>query len=238
MTQYLALDWESHRLSGICANVDGGQILSQSCFQLDWPANLAEDDDGTQTGRWLREELDRLGIAVSQVLVCLPREDSVVRQLELPAVPDKELPDIVRLQAATNLTSLDQFLLDFLPLPTLPEADGRDVLMATIPIELANRIRTATAAAGLELKSIGLSPVATAELVARAEAGRGDDPRQSSLFVALHGERVEISMMRQQCLIFSHSAQLSGTDAADYSRLLLAEINRARSYLEKCLTKS
>ena len=46
-------------------------------------------------------------------------------------IPDDELPDIVRMQAATKSpTPLDRLRLDFVPLPN--RGEGREVLLATI----------------------------------------------------------------------------------------------------------
>ena len=93
-------------------------------------------------GEWQRGQLRELRISTITVLISLPRQDTVVRQLEVPGdVPDNELPDIVRLQAETKISSsLDQLLLDFLPLPKVADSPVRDVLMATVSKEAPDHV--------------------------------------------------------------------------------------------------
>ena len=68
-------------------------------------------------GKQLRAELNRAASRSTHVLVSLPREEAVVRLLELPECTDDELPELVRLQAATrSAVPLDRLLLDFLPI--------------------------------------------------------------------------------------------------------------------------
>ena len=228
MTNYLALDWEDDRLSGVDADVSGNRVRVLSTFQLQWPEDAAPQHDPVRAGEWLKSELQRLAVSGQQCLVSLPREGAVVRQLELPNVPDDELPDIVRMQAATQSTlSMDQFLLDYLPLPK-SSGDGRRALMATIPTDVSNRIRRVAEAAELELQSITISPVATAELVARTEKKLGQSAAGVGLLVARHGQRVEISLQRGSHLLFSHSTQVHGEVEDDDNRAVVAEINRTR----------
>ncbi len=236
MADFLALDLEHQQLCGLDAQVTRGTVRVRKCFQLAWPEDLSLTEQPRQVGEWLKAELARLGIGGRQTLVALAREDAVVRQLELPNAPDEELPDLVRFQAATKSTlPLDQLLLDFVPLPPRAGMDGREVLMTTISTQFAGRIRTLVEAAGLELASISITPFAMAELVARVERRRGDDPNDLSLIVARHAQRVEISMMLHQHLLFTHSAQLHEVDEQGNNRALLAEVSRAQYSLNQML---
>jgi hypothetical protein len=101
-----------------------------------------------------------------------------------------------------------------------------------MPRERLAGLKAAVEAAGLELLSVGISPAATAELVTRAEkkSGAADE---TSLVVARHGRRVEISMMRSQHLIFTHSTQVTGDNDEQDSRLALAEIRRSHGSLAR-----
>ncbi len=228
MPDFIALDWEKHQINGVDAQLSKGKVHVKRCFRLLWSDDFDPVAQPGKAARWLREELQRLGVGGRQVLISLPREATVVRQLKVPNVADAELPDLVRLQAETkSSSSLDQFLLDFLPLPHSVNSTTRQVLMATISRELADRLRSLTGAAGLELVSIGLCPVSTAELVARVENRRNDDPHRTTLVVARQGPRVEISIMQQRQLLFTHSTQLAGTSEQQDNQLIMAEINRS-----------
>ncbi|MEO1997065.1 MAG: hypothetical protein ABGZ17_17490, partial [Planctomycetaceae bacterium] len=149
--------------------------------------------------------------------------------LELPEAPANEVPDMVRLQAATKSTvPLDQLLLDYLPLPSDADSDGQQVLMTTVPEAQIAPVKQILEAAGLELMSIGISPVFVAELAMRAQRPMEGSADHLSLLVSRHNQRVEISMMRQGHLLFSHSTQVHGSDASSDDRAIVAEINRAR----------
>ncbi|MBW3542674.1 MAG: hypothetical protein KY476_20615 [Planctomycetes bacterium] len=225
MPDYLALDWETHRIAGIDAQVSKGRVRAVRLFKLDWPEGLGPTDKPAEAGAWLKGELAKRGASARQVLVSLPREDAVVRRLELPDVPDDELADMVRLQAATrSSSSLDRLVLDYLPLPKRPEQTGREVLLTTLPVERVERLRRLLTAAELELSAIGLSPVAAAELVARAEPAAVD--AGPSLTIARHGERVEISLLRAGRLVSTHSALVADTREGGH-QAILAEVTRS-----------
>lgn len=229
MSDFIALEWENTQVCGVEASVSrGGKVRIDKCFALKWPEGTNPAEQPQQSGRWLKEELARLGIVAKQAIISLPREEAVVRPLELPDVPDNELPDLVRFQAATKSTvPLDRLMLDFLPLPKQPGVEGRNVLLATISRQLSDRIRTVTTAAELELKSIGIGAVAAAELIVREEARRGQNGDAASLLVARHGKRIELSIVTKKQLVFAHSTRLSGTTPEQQNQAILAEISRS-----------
>ena len=100
MPDLLAIDWEKRQLCGLDAEVTRGSVVVRRCFTLTWPEDLDPISQHQEAGQWLKDELARIGVTSKQVMVTLPTEDAVVRQLELPNAPDEELPDLVRFQAA------------------------------------------------------------------------------------------------------------------------------------------
>ena len=113
------------------------------------------------------------GSGLPTVLVSLPREEAVVRLLELPECSDDELPELVRLQAATrSAVPFDRLLLDFLPLPRVADVVGPHVLMVILGKPTADRVQALLTAAGLQAAAIQLSAVGTGEVVARQAARR------------------------------------------------------------------
>ncbi|HUG91230.1 MAG TPA: hypothetical protein VML55_10370 [Planctomycetaceae bacterium] len=236
MSDFLAFDWDRHQLSCVVAHVSKSRVRVEQCFRLTWPDGLDPDAAPERAGNWLKDELRRRGVSARQVLVSLPREEAVVRRLELPNAPDDELPDLVRMQAATKASSaLDQLRLDFVPLPREAGAELREVLMTTIPAADASKLGRAIEAAGLELASIGLSPVGAAEIAARVERHRRLDATGTSLVVARHGPRVEMSLVRREHLVFTHSARLEGGSEDRDNQAILAEVTRATVAQQKLL---
>ena len=95
------------------------------------------------------------------------RQNVVTRWLELPAVPDEELPELVRWQAGTKSTlSVDQLIVDYLPLP-----DGRGCRDASGSAGDGGKIDTVVGdRAGnfpqreLDLRGVGVGSLALTEL--------------------------------------------------------------------------
>lgn len=228
MTDVIAIDWESHRISGIQADVSRGSARIQKCFTLPVAKGTLE---GEAAGLWLKGELQRQGTTARQLMVSIPREDVVVRYLELPPCSDDELPAMVRFQSAAKSTiPVDQLALDFLPLPPRASVEGREVLVASLPVERVRRLQKMATEAGLELLSIGVSSVATAELVIQAEQAMISQPGEVTLIVARHADRVEISVLDRGVLAFTHSSQTLADEGAS---AVLGETSRALVALQK-----
>ena len=231
MSEILGIDLEPHRVSGVLAEVSNGGMRVLKTFSASVPEEVLRTP--TETGMWLAQVLQQNGISAKQVCVCLPRDEVVVRHMELPPSTDEELPTMVRFQAATKSTvPIDQMALDYLPLPQRADFNGRDVLLTTVPQERIARLYGAAIVAGLEVISVGVSSIATAGLVLEAEVedelflGAND----VSLVVARHGDRVELSLLGQGHLYFSHSTQMATTQGGP---TILVEINRALVGLSK-----
>jgi hypothetical protein len=87
-----------------------------------------------------------------------------MRELQLPPVPEEELPDLVRFQARNWFTSFtDEWLLDYAPIARGPR--GSTVLAMAIPGTRARKIRETVELAGLKLRHIVMRPFAAAELL-------------------------------------------------------------------------
>jgi Tfp pilus assembly PilM family ATPase len=225
----LAFDWENRQLCGVEADVTKGRVRVKRCFALERPDGL----DAPQTGEWLKQQLESLSATSRQAVLVLPREDAVVRHVELPEAPDDEIPNLVRFQAAAKSSRpLDQLALDFLPLPRRADDTGRSVLMATISAELLATLRTAFTAADLELAGISISSTATTELIARVEPDA--DENAACLVVAQYGHRVEISVVHRRSLVFTHSTRLTRYGSTDEeNQAIVAEVSRTFVALQK-----
>lgn len=233
MSDYLAIDLELHRICGVEASVDRGAVKLRKSFSLSVPESISVDDPHG-LGEWLKGELRQQRTSAGQVCISLPREDVIVRHLEVPDVSDDELPDLVRYQSAAKSTiPLDQLTLDFLPLPRRSESAVRDVLVASVHQDRIKRLRVIASAAGLDLLSVGVSSVATAAIVALEEQKLAHHAGEVSVAIAQHGDRVEISILGEGHLHFTHSTQVMAGDGL--LTPILAEISRSLVALQKRL---
>jgi Tfp pilus assembly PilM family ATPase len=236
MSDFLAIDLEPHRICGIEASVERGSVKIRKSFSIEVPESISVDDPHG-LGEWLKGELRRERASASQVCISLPREDVIVRHLETPDVPDDELPDLVRYQsAAKSSIPLDQLTLDFLPLPRREDSSVRDVLVSTVHQDRIKRLRTISSAAGLDLQSVGVSSVATAGIVSLEEHRIDHSAGEIVVVVAQHGDRVEISILGEGHLHFTHSTQVVA--GGGQPTPILAEISRALVALQKRLPNS
>jgi Tfp pilus assembly PilM family ATPase len=226
MAELLAVEWEHAHVSGVLAQVAPGRIRLTRTFVVPRPVTSITGSGPLQID-WLKPELSKLGIHGGQVLVALPRDESVVKRVELPDVSDDELPVMVRFQAgAKSSVALEELSLDFLPLPRRSEVPGREVLMATISRQTLDEVTMVCQSAGLEAKVVGLTAAAVAEFVARAESAISDVGGES-LVVARHGNRIEISVLRRSHLVFSHSSRLPEDATGQEAQAIVSEVSRA-----------
>lgn len=220
MADLLALSWDRHRLTGIefTPASNGPRILGG--FSVNWP-------DQPLTANWLRETLRRHNINCKQTVVALPREDAVLRLLELPSVPDDELPTLVRFQAAArSAQSLDQLLLDYLPLPMRAGVAQKEVWLATVVQSTADPIRKLLEEAGLDLTFLTFSSLSLAELIARGEAKQSLDGAGASLVVLRDRARMELAVVSQRQLIAAHAVKWSSMNDIPPVTKMLAEVSR------------
>src|SRR5262249_31493017 len=148
MAELLAIEWEHEHVCGVLADAAPGRVRIQRTFVIPKPTTSVSSS-GPLTIDWLKPELGKLGNSAGPVLVALPRDEAVVRRLELPEVPDDELPVMVRFQAgAKSSVALDELALDFIPLPKRSEVPGREVLMATVPRPTMDEVLTVCRNAG------------------------------------------------------------------------------------------
>lgn len=222
MSDLLAIHWDKRRLRAVEVSI-GSTVRVGSAYMIDVPE--------TPTGNWLRDALRKHGATARQSVICVSREDAILRQLELPDTPDDELPSLVHFQAsARSTTPLDQLLLDYLPLPRRSGSTQRDVLLATVQRATVDPIRASLAEAGTELSSVTLSSFALAEFILRAEDALGRHPKASRLVVLADSNRLEVVLLHHQQPLVSHIVRpplddngraIASKAAADISRVLV-----------------
>jgi hypothetical protein len=220
MADLLALSWDRRQLSGIefSSGTAGPRILGGFC--VNWP-------EQPPTASWLRDTLRQKGIGARQVILALPREDVVLRLLELPQVSDDELPTLVRFQAAARSAQpLEQLLLDYLPLPSRADIAQKDVWLATASLTTIDPIRALLNEAGLELTKLTLSSFSLTELIATAEGRRTMNVADASLAILRVGSRMELAVICQRQLIAAHAVKWSSASEIPPASKMLSEVSR------------
>ena len=226
MTQTLILYWDKRRLSGLTADGDAARPRVLQTFDQPWSESETSLLTPAQQAERLRSCLPA-GSSPERVIVCLSREDVILRQVDVPDVPDEDLAALVGFQAATKSSQpLDQLLLDFLPLPKSPGHEGRSVLAVTAPKAMVGKIQAVLQAAGLEAASVTFSSAGLAEFVVQTEQQLGEDSRQAVLAVFRESSRIELVILANRHVVYGHSARLP-TTSPDALGGMLSEVSRA-----------
>jgi hypothetical protein len=217
----LVIEWDRDRLIVVSGKPSGSSVTVSQAFTVTresqpTPEALGED---------LRQALATAGVTSDTTTVVLPRSLVTLRRIALPKVSDNELPDMVRLQAVTRLTvPMESICMDFVPLPG--HSDGRDVLLATAPIEQIAEIKKTLGAAGLELSGVHVSSFGIAS--ALAHAGKVKTTGESiETVITLRTDLIELLMIRQRAVVFSHSGA-SWSSPEQIEQAVRAEVSRGR----------
>ena len=206
-SESLCLVWHAHGVRVLTAPPAGSGPPAPLPL-LEWAEGASPDEDTTAAGQASRDALDRAGLRQKQALVVVPRRGAVVRTLPLPAVPDNELPDLVRLQvAARSVIPVDSLAVDFQTCPTVEFTDDTSagnstssasttssptggttatagtqrVLAASLPLGTLEQITAVLLAAGLELERVLLgSSCLTAQAIGSPSMSDGSGRLGSS----------------------------------------------------------
>src|SRR5262245_30945725 len=88
-------------------------------------------------GQSLRDHLKAERIGPAPVLVCVPRERLILKEISYPPVPASDEPAVVRFQALRDLTTApESVVIDYLPGPDSGSGGERRTLVVVIPKDL------------------------------------------------------------------------------------------------------
>lgn len=171
MSRWLALEWDTREARVIAGRTSGRELVVEEAFGVDLRGG-SPDLAPQQQGSLLAAALAERNLGRAELLVALPRNRAELRVLQVPPVPDEELPDLVRFQALRQFSSLaEDWLLDFVVL-----AGGQQqqrVLAAAISPAVLEDVQSFCGAFHGEAQRLVLRPFASASLVRR----RGVDSR-------------------------------------------------------------
>ena len=218
----LGIDWDGREFRVIEATIGRGTLEIERALVLSMEREPSANDPAA-VGRFLRSRLDALGISTRAVRACLGRSQAFFRSYTLPAVPDEELPALVRFQVVKELSFPgEQAIIDFAL--ASPEVNGsgtntRQVLAAALRPELFAACQTSLEAAGLKLQALGLRPFAIARALAHVLGRKADVTGPSAeLVLAIGAEATELAVVRGDDLVYSRALKRLDARALDGDR--------------------
>ncbi|WP_437186827.1 hypothetical protein SH668x_000191 [Planctomicrobium sp. SH668] len=228
MSESLILEWSRDSLSALVA-VDGAKGNIRAVATLNSIDHADPLIAVSQAGESLRAWLARENLTAEKLTVVIPRDEIVIRRMDVPQAPIDELPDLVRFQAATRTSApIDTLVLDFLPLPS--HGEGQDVIACTIDRDLLLRLQAVCTAAKLNLTRVLISPLTLGELV-RSTVGPDLGVERPDLVVYQVDRRIELSIFDHGTLVFSHATQLQvsseGQSTSDRLKILKSDLARS-----------
>ena len=226
MSNLIALDWDTHELRVVIARGSSSSITIIDTIAVP----IAGDSPETVTSaiRTLLNDHD-LGKSKLKAFVTIGRGKSELRQLNLPPVPENELPDMVRLQAMQTFAAVgENTVVDFLPIPG--PNDSTSVLAAAVASAMMKSVQMIIDGAGLELMRVALRPVAAAALYQLA-ADKKQNLDDSSVvgdvvMVDLLADDAEIVVLRGRRVMFVRSVRMP-PDSIERPAQIAGELRRS-----------
>lgn len=219
MPRCLVFDWDKDRCQILVGNASRGGAKVERV--LAWPQEeISSVRQAEEAGKTLREFLKSSGIAPAPVLICVPRQHVLLKEVCCPAVAAAEEPALVRFQAAKELLeALDDVALDYAHLAKAG-AENR-ILVAALRKELVRAYQALCRAAGLKLLALTPRPFVLGHCLARSQkwAHDGGPEAEWSAALLLGEASAELTVLHGHTVFFSRA--LSDEFAVD------AEVRRS-----------
>jgi Tfp pilus assembly PilM family ATPase len=219
----LKKDKDCLRVAVATSSRASGKVLFDRALSVEM-AGETEELSPARLGDKLRAILHAVGVQRGDATVIVARSEVEMRQLELPPVPEEELPDMVRFQARNQFTSYaDDFLVDFVPLPG--DGEHTRVLAAALSAEALTHIRDTIEHAGLRLRRIVLRPFAAAELIHSGYPDPG-----CRVILEIIGREADISVVEDDRIVMSRTVRVPDSYTVEkFDAWLPGEIRRTIS---------
>jgi Tfp pilus assembly PilM family ATPase len=223
MARVLAIDWDGHEARCVLGSASGGkiQVVAANSAPLVSVAQGGGQSRPDVAGS-LRAALgdDRPGRITT--IVGVNRASVDLMNFTLPPAKDRELAQLVQIQAARESQSLDEgAALDFLPMSEGP-AESREVMAAVLPAAQRKGIEEACEGAGLRAAHIVLRPLAASSLFLRTAS-----PERPCLLVNLVADEADLTVISEGRVVFLRTVRLP-EDVNEYvaAQRLSAEVTR------------
>ena len=233
MAKFLALEWDADELRLVSANLRGSDVVVEDATSFPF-GDLVLGEEGKEAGDDSAGSLtDVLANALESqdlsrqpttVLMAVPRSNVEVRVLQVPVVPEDELPAMVRHQALRQFSTIgEDWPLDFVTLAGNEEDEMQSVLATTISPELIDDIKETCLANHTQATRLVLRPFATGSLVQRT---LGQLP-ECSLIVEVLGQEADLTVLHSNQVVFMRTIRLpSNPESSVQSQAILGELRR------------
>ena len=213
MSKKIAIDWDDHELRLVAA-----QCSANSVQVTDAALIPIVDGDIAAT---LRDAIAQRGLGKTDTLVAIGRGKAELRDLQLPPVPDDELPDMVRFQAIRSFASAgDSAIVDYLV--TDRNSENVSMLAAAVGPSKLKDVQRTCAGADLMAKRIALRPLAASALYFITNKKTSGQ----TVLIDLLSDDAEIVVARDRKVVFVRTVRLPSV-AATRSTALVAELRRS-----------
>lgn len=224
----LIAECSSGRMRLLVSRISDRRVSVDAAFEV----KISDDVDASQgesVGRWLKSVLSSRGIRTKKMWALLDRTDGVVKALHFPQIqdPDVDLPGMVRLQMARQLTiPLDEAVVDY-SIAMVGDDDGCTVLAGAVPASRIQWWRQVARSSGHSLGGVGIPGVALAALAADHELGT----ENATLVVYIGCGQLDITVCRHRRVLFARSVPMAASDETDtpehLTKKILTEIRRS-----------
>ena len=213
MVKKLAIDWDESELRLVAAQCSGSSVKVTDARVI------PIEDNVLQT---LKVALDGQGMENTETLVAIGRGQAELRELQLPPVPEEELPDMVRFQASKSFaTAGENSTVDYLV--TSRNETGVEMIAAALGAEELNGLRGVCESGSLVPKRISIRPLAAAALyLLKQERSSANDV----VLIDLLSDEAEIVVARDGRVIFVRTVRMPSAEEAR-GRALAGELKRS-----------
>lgn len=179
MSKFIAIDLDGQGIFAVAGTARGGsakvdQAVAWTGAEADGGPPPFNPETARRIGEQLRERLRAAGFGSAPVLVSVPRDRVVLKELKYPAVPPADEPNVVRFQAIKELSDApEDVVLDYVPLSNGAAAGERRSMAVVIRKDLHHAVQQLCAAANLRLVAVTPRPYAVAAAVGRELAASG-----------------------------------------------------------------
>ena len=207
MSNILAFDWDDQAVRFVLATLSGKQV----CIEAALAIPLGEDvdpSDAASVGELLKRELVERKIKPDAVIGCIDRQHVILHDVLLPAVPANELAKMIHFQATVDFVLADeQSTYDYL-LDSDLQAGVERALVAIVPNDRIEQVKSAAEALGVGLSAIRLQPMA--RTAARRHWGAEGDQNSETIEILLAPGKglIEAIASRQGQVLFSQLTPL------------------------------
>ena len=216
MAKQLAIEWDEREMRVIAARPKRNRFAVTDAFKID-----LSDGDVDNIGTQLSDELQQRGLTKTPTLVAIGRGRAELRQLNLPDLPDEELPDVVRFQAVRQFAAAgEKSVVDYLPIERTGQ--GVEVAAAAVAPEHLQAINKTCSQSELSVERIVLRPTAAAALFELADLSDSDE----TILIDTLAEEVDIIVMRGGKPAFLRSVRVPVTKD-DRIRSIVGEVRRS-----------